>query len=29
LDLHGTPLSMMYTKEQIGQMVYVGGKIFM
>jgi hypothetical protein len=29
LDLQGTPLSKMYTKEQIRQMVYVGGKLFM
>jgi hypothetical protein len=29
LDLQGTPLSKMYTKEQIRQMVNVGGKIFM
>jgi hypothetical protein len=29
LDLLGTPLSKMYTKKQIHQMVYVGGKIFM
>jgi len=29
LDLQGTPLSKMYNKEQIRQMVNVGGKIFM
>jgi hypothetical protein len=29
LDLQGTPLSKMYTKEQIRQMVDVGGKLFM
>jgi hypothetical protein len=29
LDLQGTPLSKMYTEEQIRQMVYVGGKLFM
>jgi len=29
LDLQGTPLSKMYNKEQISQMVNVGGKIFM
>jgi len=29
LNLRGTPLSKMYTKEQIRQMVNVGGEIFM
>jgi hypothetical protein len=29
LDLRGTPLSKIYTKEQIRQMVNVGGEIFM
>jgi hypothetical protein len=29
LDLQGTPLSKMYNKEQIRQMVNVGGKIYM
>jgi hypothetical protein len=29
LGLYGTPLSKMYTKEQIREMVDVGGEIFM
>jgi len=29
LDLRGIPLSKIYTKEQIRQMVNVGGEIFM
>jgi hypothetical protein len=29
LDLYDTPLSKKYTREQIRQMVDVGGKIYM
>jgi hypothetical protein len=29
LDLYGTPLSKIYTKEQIRQMVNVGGEIYL